>query len=99
MTLKLTNNVTKNIIEIEVEDNKNSTLFYQFDIQLPEGCEDGEYTYELINSEFICDNGICYGPYDKVIATGLLQIGDYQRDLNINREYNENNKNTIVYNG
>lgn len=94
MTLKLTNNVTKNIIEIEVEDNKNSTLFYQFDILLPEGCEDGEYTYELI--DYVIED-FTVGP--KVVATGLLQVGDYQKDLNINREYNENNKNTIVYNG
>lgn len=95
MTLKLTNNVTKNIIEIEVEDNKNSTLFYQFDIRLPEGCEDGEYTYELI--DYVIEDFVI--GLRKVVATGLLQIGDYQRDLNINREYNENNKNTIVYNG
>lgn len=95
MTLKLTNNVTKNIIEIEVEDNKNSTLFYQFDIRLPEGCEDGEYTYELI--DYVIEDFVV--GLRKVVATGLLQIGDYQRNLNINREYNENNKNTIVYNG
>lgn len=95
MTLKLTNNVTKNIIEIEVEDNKNSTLFYQFDIRLPEGCEDGEYTYELI--DYVIEDFVI--GLRKVVATGLLQVGDYQKDLNINREYNENNKNTIVYNG
>lgn len=95
MELYLTNNVTKNIIEIEVEDNKNSTLFYQFDIVLPEGCEDGEYTYELI--DYVTEDFVA--GLRKVVATGLLQIGDYQRDLNINREYNENNKNTIVYNG
>lgn len=95
MELRLINNVTKNIIEIEVEDNKNSTLFYQFDIRLPEGCEDGEYTYELI--DYVIEDFIIGLP--KVVATGLLQIGDYQRNLNINREYNENNKNTIVYNG
>lgn len=95
MELRLINNVTKNIIEIEVEDNKNSTLFYQFDIRLPEGCEDGEYTYELI--DYVIEDFVI--GLRKVVATGLLQIGDYQRDLNINREYNENNKNTIVYNG
>lgn len=95
MELRLINNVSKNIIEIQVEDNKNSTLFYQFDIRLPEGCEDGEYTYELI--DYVIEDFVI--GLRKVVARGLLQIGDYQRDLNINREYNENNKNTIVYNG
>lgn len=95
MTLNLTNNVTKKTIEIEVEDNKNSTLFYQFDILLPEGCEDGEYTYELI--DYVTEDFVA--GLRKVVATGLLQIGDYQKDLSINLEYGDNNKNTIVYNG
>lgn len=86
MKLCLTNNVSKNTIEFEVNDERTSSIFYQFSISLPYGCEDGEYTYELY------DDG-------KMIATGLLQIGDYQKDNNINNEYNDNNKEIIVYNG
>lgn len=86
MKLCLTNNVSKNTLNYEVNDERTSSIFYQFSISLPNECEDGEYTYELY------DDG-------KMIATGLLQIGDYQKDNNINNEYNDNNKEIIVYNG
>lgn len=86
MVLKLINNVSKNTIEFEVNDKQSSTIFYQFDITLPEGCIDGEYNYELIDNE-------------KIVATGLLQIGDYEKDFKENKEYENNNTDTIVYNG
>ena len=86
MILKIINNLSKNTINYEVNDEKTSSFFYQFSIQLPAECEDGEYTYELYDNE-------------KMIATGILQIGDYQKDNNINNEYNDNNKDIIVYNG
>ena len=86
MLLKITGNVTKNTIEYEVEDKKTSAIFYQFDITLPKGCIDGEYTYELVND-------------DKIIATGLLQIGDYEKDVIENKKYENNKTDTIVYNG
>lgn len=85
MIIKLTNNITKNTIELgEIEDKKKSSLFYTFDIALPEGMEEGEYTYELI------DDG-------KIIANGLLQIGDYERDTDVNKEYKDEKKGFIVY--
>lgn len=87
MRLELTNNLTK-ITKIldNIEDKKSSGLFYSFDISLDGSYEDGEYTYRLIDEE-------------KVVATGLLQIGDYERDMNINTEYENNKKDIIVYNG
>ena len=48
--------------------------------------EDGEYTYYLKDG-------------DKLLATGLLQIGDYKRDENVNTKYNDNNNGYIVYDG
>lgn len=87
MRLELTNNLSK-ITKIldNIEDKKSSGLFYSFDISLDGSYEDGEYTYRLIDEE-------------KVVATGLLQIGDYERDMDINTEYENNKKDIIVYNG
>lgn len=85
MTLELTNNLTKNKTLLEgIEDKNNSALFYSFDICLEGIYEDGEYTYRLLDGE-------------EVKATGLLQIGDYERDTNIYKEYNNNKKGYIVY--
>lgn len=85
MTLELTNNLTKNKTLLEgIEDKNNSTLFYSFDICLEGIYEDGEYTYRLLDGE-------------EVKATGLLQIGDYKRDTDINKQYNDNEKGYIVY--
>ena len=84
MKLKLVNNLTKNTIDLgEIEDKKVSALFYSFDISLPDGIIDGEYTYQL----YVDDN---------IVSTGLLQVGDYKSD---NKEYNDNKKGYIVYNG
>lgn len=83
MQLKLINNLTKNTIELgEVEDSLVSSIFYSFEIVLPDGIKDGEYTYELY------ENG-------NKVSTGLLQIGDYKKESG--KEYNENKKGYIVY--
>lgn len=84
MILEIINNLTKNTVNFTVDDLKDSALFYHFDISLVEGMEDGEYTY------FLKDG-------DVLLATGLLQIGDYKRDENVNTEYNDNNSGYIVY--
>lgn len=82
MKLKLINNLTKNTIELgEIEDKLVSSVFYSFDITLPDGIADGEYTYELYDG-------------DKMMATGLFQIGDYTHE---NKEYKEDKKGYIVY--
>lgn len=85
MTLEIISNLTKNKTVLEnLEDKNSSALFYSFDICLEGIYEDGEYTYRLLDGE-------------EVKATGLLQIGDYKRDANINKEYNDNKKGYIVY--
>lgn len=83
MQLKLINNLAKNTIDLgEVEDSLVSSIFYSFEITLPDGVKDGEYTYELY------ENG-------NKVSTGLLQIGDYKQESG--KEYNENKKGYIVY--
>ena len=83
MQLKLINNLTKNTIDLgEVEDKLVSSIFYSFEIGLPDGVKDGEYTYELSENW-------------KIVSTGLLQIGDYKQESG--KEYNENKKDYIVY--
>lgn len=85
MTLEIVNNLTKNkTILGEIEDKNTSTLFYCFDICLEGQYEDGEYTYRLLDGE-------------TVVASGLLQIGDFERDTNKYKEYNNEDKGYIVY--
>jgi hypothetical protein len=83
MQLKLINNLTKNTVELgEIEDKVESTIFYSFDITLPKGMNDGEYTYELYDTD------------GKMVSNGLVQIGEYKQE---NKEYNDNKKGYIVY--
>ena len=83
MQLKLINNLTKNTIDLgEVEDSLVSSIFYSFEIVLPDGVKDGEYTYELYED-------------GNMVSTGLVQIGDYKQESG--KEYNENKKGFIVY--
>lgn len=83
MILKLTNNVTKQEYTWEVNDEGKSGMYWTFEIILPEGITDGEYSYEL---------------YDDVqkIASGLCQIGEYVEQK---KTYQNNEKKTITYNG
>lgn len=74
MVLKLTNNLSKSEMElIDLEDKKDSALLYAFDISLPVGMSDGEYTYQLYD-------GV------KKLSEGLLQVGDHVQEK---KEYNE----------
>lgn len=66
MTLELRNNTDKKVYVLEnLEDLKRNRLNWCFSIELPEGILDGEYTYKLSDE-------------DTVVATGLLQVGDYK---------------------
>lgn len=86
MLLKLVSNYSKKEYTFTVEDENLSRLNYAFDITLPEGILDGEYTYKLYS-----DN--------TVISTGLAQVGDYERPVETTTTYNNNEDNIIVYNG
>lgn len=85
MTLEIIHNLSKKktILE-ELEDKNTSALFYNFDISLTNEHEDGEYTYKLFDGE-------------NIVASGLIMIGDFERDTNINKEYKEVKKDYIVY--
>lgn len=83
MRLKLTNNLTHSEVFLVVKDKGATANFFCFDIELPTGMVDGEYTYTL------------YDDRDSKIASGLLQIGEYQRVI---KEYNKK-ENMKVYNG
>ena len=86
MKLELIHSLSKNAVLLTVNDLEDSALFYHFNITLIDGMEDGEYTYYLKDG-------------DMLLATGLLQIGDYKRDENVNTKYNDNNNGYIVYDG
>lgn len=88
-SIKLVNNLTKYEFSLQdLEDKETSRLFYTFDITLPEGLVDGEYAYTL------------YDENNVVLATGLLQVGDYKPD---NKTYEQNtikeNNGYITYGG
>ena len=69
MVLKLTNNVSKKTYEYTVNDLEDSTLYYHFDnFVLEENLSDGEYTYFLYDDE------------EKLVAQGLLQVGNYESE-------------------
>ena len=67
MVLKLTNSLTKVSYNLEnLADLGVDALNYAFNINLPEGIDEGEYQYTLFDDENI------------VVATGILQIGSYE---------------------
>lgn len=84
MELIFTNNVTKIQYSITgLTDLCTSALFWQFNINLPEGMLDGEYEYVLVD-----DN--------RVVANGLLQIGGYTPSK---QTYNNTDNGYTVYGG
>lgn len=83
MQFILKNNLNKGEIAIEVRDKMDSNLFFHFDVVLPEGLEDGEYTYTLKDG-------------DKVVSRGLCQIGDYIPEKTT---YTTENNGYKTYNG
>ena len=73
MELKLVNNLTKTEFSIEVTDKGTSGSFYDFEIILPTGMVDGEYTYELYE-------------LGKMVSRGLCQVGNF---VAVNQQYNK----------
>lgn len=76
MRLILTNNLTKVEVNLEVNDLGSTANFYHFEIALPTGLLDGEYSYRLYDNS-------------KLVANGLIQIGEYERNI---VEYNDKKK-------
>lgn len=84
MRLHLYNNMTKSEYDYTAFDIKDLRNFYHFSIKLRGNEETGEYTYTL------------YGDNDEVLASSLLQIGDYTPS---NTTYSGNNNKYIQYEG
>jgi len=67
MTLNLVNSLTKVSYSLEnLTDLGTNPLNYRFDINLPANIDNGEYEYTLLNDQ------------QDVLATGILQIGNYE---------------------
>lgn len=84
MRLHLYNNFNKKEYDLDAFDVKDTRNFYHFSVKLPKGIQDGEYTYTL------------YGDDDEVLASSLLQIGEYTPS---NTTYVNNNNEYTVYEG
>lgn len=85
--LKLVNNVTKQTLTFKVSDNYTSNLYFNFGIRLEENLEgidldsinEGQYNYSLIEN-------------NKIVANGIIQVGDY-----VNKDKIEYEKNTTIF--
>ena len=75
MKLLLKNGITHKNFEYSVEDLNESSIYYTFNLNIPEEMDDGEYEYTLKDD------------VEKILATGLMRVGDYKQE---NKEYNNN---------
>ena len=82
MKIILKNGITHKNFEYNVEDLNESSIYYTFNINIPESFDDGEYEYTLKDNE------------NKIVATGLIRVGDYKTE---NKEYNNKDKKYIQY--
>ena len=82
MKLLLKNGITKKNFEYSVEDLNESSIFYTFNINIPDSLDDGEYEYTLK------DDG------EKILATGLIRVGDFKQE---NKQYINNKDKFIQY--
>ena len=91
MKLTIINNVTKKEYQYTVTDIGDSMMFYHFDITLESGMDDGEYKYIL--TDVVDDETV-------VLATGVLQVGNYQVPSGSTTTYTKENKDEYIqYNG
>ena len=82
MKIILKNGITKRNFEYSVEDLNESSIFYTFNINIPESFDDGEYEYTLKDDA------------ENIVATGLIRVGDFKQE---NKEYNNKDKKYIQY--
>ena len=81
MKLIIKNGITHKNFEYSVEDLNESSIYYVFNINIPEEMDDGEYNYTLKDNE------------DKIVATGLMRVGDYKQE---NKQYINNKDKKII---
>ena len=84
MKLFIKNGITHKEFEYNVADLNESSIFYTFNINIPESYDDGEYEYTLK------DDG------NKIVATGLIRVGDYKQE---NTQYINNKDKKIIQYG
>ena len=82
MKLLLKNGITKRNFEYSVEDLNESSIYYTFNINIPDSLDDGEYEYTLKDD------------VDKILATGLMRVGDYKQN---NKQYINNKDKYLQY--
>ena len=82
MKLLLKNGITHKNFEYSVEDLNESSIYYTFNLNIPESFDDGEYEYTLK------DDG------EKILATGLIRVGDFKQE---NKQYINNKDKFIQY--
>lgn len=87
MVLKLKNQLTKQETVIDsLDDIGDSRMFWHFNLRLPKGMDDGSYNYILLDDD------------NNKIATGVLQIGNFDDVAKEMTSYTKNND-IIQYNG
>lgn len=84
MIFKLTNTLSNKEYEFNVEDNKISKTFFSFTLTLPNGMDEGEYNFYVIDED------------GSILSQGLLRYGDYKTE---NKAYNSQNKTFKQYRG
>lgn len=83
-TLIVTSNISDTVVLVEDgEDISTNSLYYKFAIHNLEKLNTGEYTYRLYNNQ-------------KMVETGLLTYGNYNRVIIENNTFNKEKK---QYNG
>ena len=82
MKLLLKNGITHKEFEYNVTDLNESSIYYVFNINIPDSIYDGEYEYTLKDNE------------GKIVATGLMRVGNYKQE---NKQYINNKDKYIQY--
>ena len=89
MILRITNNVTKKTYDLPISGVSYDRLYLNGTIALEGPMDDGEYNYFLVDNEN--DN--------KVLAIGILQIGDYVQEDKITYNSSGDTNEFVQYNG
>ena len=82
MKLIIKNGITHKKFEYSVTDLNESSIYYTFNLNIPDSLDDGEYEYTLK------DDG------EKILATGLMRVGDYKQN---NKQYINNKDKYLQY--
>lgn len=82
MKLLLKNGITHKEFEYSVTDLNESSIYYTFNINIPDSLDEGEYEYTLKDD------------LNKIVATGLMRVGDFKQE---NKQYINNKDKYLQY--